>query len=91
VPVKYRRASRTVWRHAHGSVLVLPMSGHDVMHLTGTGDDLWQLLAEPLTVDQAARRLADIYDRSPDEIIQDIAPVLDDLVARGVVDRMNSV
>jgi hypothetical protein len=80
-----------VWRHAHGSVLVLPMSGHDVMHLTGAGDDLWQLLAEPLTVDEVASRLAEIYDRSPEEIIQDIAPVLDDLVARGVVDLVNSV
>ncbi len=89
MPVRYRRASRTVWRNAHGTVLVLPTAGDDVLALVGTGADLWQLLSEPLTVDQAARQLAEVYDRSPGAIAPDIAPVLDDLAIRGVLDRLD--
>jgi len=90
VPVRYRRASRTVWRNAHGTVLVLPTESNDVLALIGTGAQLWQLLSEPLTVDQAARQLAEVYDRSPEVITPDIAPVLDDLATRGVLDRLVS-
>jgi hypothetical protein len=90
VPVQYRRAGRTVWRYAPGTVLVLPMAGDDLLALVGTSADLWRLLAEPLTVDQTARRLAEVYDTSPDAIRQDIAPVLDDLASRGVLDRLDS-
>ena len=90
MPVQYRRASRTVWRHGHGAVLVLPTAGADVLALVGTGADLWQLLSEPLTVDETARRLAEVYDGSPAAIMRDIAPVLDDLATHGVLDRLDS-
>jgi hypothetical protein len=43
-----------------------------------------------MTIHQTARRLAEIYDRSPDEIMREIAPILDDLVARGALNRMES-
>lgn len=90
MPFRYCRADRALWRRAHGTVLVLPASGQDVLALTGAGDDLWRLLFEPMTIHQTARRLAEIYDRSPDEITREIAPILDDLVARGALNRMES-
>lgn len=90
MPVYYGRTSGTVWRHAHGSVLVLPAAGADVVVLSGTAEDLWQVLREPLTVEAAARSLADAYDESPMEVTKDISLLLDDLVARGVVDRVNA-
>jgi Coenzyme PQQ synthesis protein D (PqqD) len=89
VPVQYCRASGTVWRSAHGAVLVLPIADHDMRALGGAGADLWQLLSQPLTLDQAAYQLAEVYDMSPNEIIQEIAPVLDDLAAHGVLDRLS--
>jgi hypothetical protein len=90
VPAQFRRAERTVWRHMHGTVLILPVSDRDVVALNGAAAELWRLLAEPLTVDQAARRLADIYDVAPDVVARDIAPVLDDLATRRVLTRVDA-
>ena len=89
MPVQYRRAGRTVWRYVHGTVLVLPMAGRPVVALADAGADLWQLLSEPLTANQAAHRLAEVYDTSAEEIMRDIAPVLDDLASSGVLERLD--
>lgn len=85
--VWYRRANRTVWRHIHGSVLVRPAADISVIALTGTGEDIWHLLSTPLTIDQLAHRLGDRYARPADDIVRDIAPILDELVTRGVLDE----
>ena len=84
---RYRRATGVVWRHAHGSVFVLPDVRGDVVVLTGTGEQLWWLLADPMTIDQAAHRLADIYGVSDAAVSRDVAPVVADLAARGVLER----
>ena len=89
MPVRYRRAGRTVWRHVHGLVLVRPMSAPAIIALTGTGVDLWRLLATPLTVDELARELGDRYTRPEDDIRLDIAPALKDLLARGVLEQVD--
>lgn len=86
----YRRASRAVWRQCHDRVLVLPAPEDEIVALTGTAEDLWQLLGEPLAVDEAARSLAAAYAGLVSEIRKDIAPVLDDLVGRGVADRVTA-
>jgi len=87
VLVRYWRATGVVWRHAHGSVFVLPGGGREVVVLTGTGEELWWLLADPMTIDQAAHRLAEIYGVPDAAVSRDVAPVVADLAARGVLER----
>jgi hypothetical protein len=90
VPVRYCRANRTVWRLAHDTALVRAVASNEVLVLAGAGSALWQLLAEPLTLDQAARRIADAYDVPPEQIERDIALLIDDLTGRSVLDRLDS-
>ena len=85
--VRYQRAAGVVWRQAYGSLFVLPESGRDVVVLTGTGEDLWWLLAEPTTIDQATRSLAEKYGVPEATVTRDLVPVVDDLTARGVLER----
>jgi hypothetical protein len=40
-----------------------------------------------MTIDQAAHRLADIYGVSDAAVSRDVAPVVADLAARGVLER----
>jgi len=87
VLVRYRRAPGVVWRQAHGSVFVLPDGDREIVVLTGTGEDLWWLLADPMTIDQAAHRLAEIYGVPDAAVSRGVAPVLADLAARGVLER----
>jgi len=86
VLVRYQRAAGAVWRRAHDSVFVLPHSASDVVVLTGTGEVLWWLLKEPLTVRQIAHHLADVYGVTSDVVSRDLAPVVDDLAMRGVLE-----
>jgi Coenzyme PQQ synthesis protein D (PqqD) len=44
----------------------------------------------PLTLDQAAHRLAAAYKVPPEQIEQDIALLIDELTSRGVLDRLDS-
>jgi hypothetical protein len=57
-----------------------------VFTLEGSGVDLWHLLAEPIALDEAARALAGAYGASPDDVARDIAPVLDELSRRDVIE-----
>lgn len=88
--VEYRRAAGAVWRHGHGGVLVLVEPGRDVVVLSGGAADVWSALAEPRTVDDIGRTLATTYTRLADEMTADVAPLVDDLVERGVVDRVTT-
>jgi Coenzyme PQQ synthesis protein D (PqqD) len=90
VPVRYCHANRTVWRRTHDTVLVRAVARNEVLVLTGAGSDLWQLCREPLTLDQAAHRLAEAYEVPPEQIEHDIALLIDDLTSRGVLDRLDS-
>jgi Coenzyme PQQ synthesis protein D (PqqD) len=85
VQVRYRRADDVVWRQARNGVLVRPLSGAAVITLAGTGDGLWQQLAKPMTIDELAAGLAELYGARPDQVLQELAQVLDDLVDRGVL------
>ncbi len=84
---QYSRAERAVWRRASGGVLVLPSSGREVVALTGTGEDAWDLLSEAHTAAGLAQRLAERYDAPCETIMTELAPILDDLTDRGVLVR----
>lgn len=85
--VRYQRAAGAVWRNVHGYVFVLPQLGSEIVVLAGTGHDLWWLLAEPMTIDQVAHCLAETYDVSADAVTRDVAPILEALAQRGVLDE----
>lgn len=84
---QYSWASRIVWRHTSGGVMVLPVTGSDVVTLSGTGEDLWGLLAEPHSIPTLAQRLAERYGAPQSTVMAELPSVLDDLTGRGVLVR----
>ena len=83
---RYARRERVLWRRSGDAVVLLPADGSQVFTLEGSGVDLWQLLAEPIALDEAARALADVYGTTSDEVAADIAPVLEELSRREVIE-----
>ena len=67
-------------------MVLLPVDGHQVFTLEGSGVDLWQLLSEPIGLDEAASALAATYGTTSDEVAADIAPVLEELSRRDVIE-----
>ncbi len=84
---QYSRSSQLVWRHTSGGVLVLPVPAGDVVTLSGTGEDVWELLDEPQTVPALAQRLAARYGVRQATVTAELLPVLADLSVRGVLVR----
>jgi hypothetical protein len=86
----YVRADRVLWRRTTDRVVILASPLDELISMTGTGRDLWDCLAVPRTVADIASELAARYDVAPDRVLADIAPVLEELVGRGVIDATDS-
>jgi hypothetical protein len=84
--MRYTRRQQVLWRHSSDAVVLLAPSGRQVFTLEGSGVDLWQLLAEPIALEEAADLLAEAYGTTAAEVAADIRPVLDELSRREVVE-----
>ena len=83
---RYTRRERVLWRRTGDAVVLLAGDGRQVFTLEGSGVDLWHLLAEPIDLDEAASALAGVYGASSEQVAQDIAPVLEELSRRDVIE-----
>jgi Coenzyme PQQ synthesis protein D (PqqD) len=88
--VAYGRSDRVLWRRGFQSVLLLQPGRHEVVSLSGAGTALWELLATPRTVAEAADRLSGEYGVPADQVATDIAGVLEDLAKREILYRRES-
>jgi hypothetical protein len=53
--------------------------------LDGVGTAIWDLLAQPRSIDSVCRELAERYDVEPDQCRHDIVPYLQSLHEEGLV------
>lgn len=85
------RRADVLWRATLDGV-VIRRPGVDgevaVVKLGGTGRSLWTALDEPCTFEELCGRLASAHDVDAAVVASDLAPVIDDLVARAVVERV---
>jgi hypothetical protein len=83
------RHPESLWRAAGDTVVVLPGAGEvrTPLCISGSAAQMWKRLAEPVSVAELAAELAEEYEADAAEIAADLAPVLDDLLAAGAVER----
>ena len=82
-----QRTADVMEQELDGQFLLLRAGSSDVLHLDAVASDIWRLLVEPATLEQLADELAEAYDVSAQRVAADLAPVLDLLVVRGVVEE----
>ena len=83
--VRWRRRPDVLWRRSLDAVVLLPAAADDVITLAGTGPAVWEVLAEWRTVDDVVGIMAAAYGTSPEVVATDLAPLLADLEAKGVL------
>jgi hypothetical protein len=83
---RLRRGEHVLWRESLDAVLLLPVGTAPPITLVGTGPEVWELLAAPASAPELARELATRHDADPATVEADLAPVLDRLVALGVIE-----
>lgn len=81
---RYVRDRRVLWRRTADGIVVRRRERQPGT-ISGTGEVLWDLLEEPRTLTALADELSHVYSASADQIARDIAPVLDELTAVGIV------
>ena len=82
-----RRGDGVLWRQALRGLLLLVPGSDDPLLITPPGDAIWTLLAEPHTRIELVDALAAAFDEDPRRISDDIAPVLETLLAEGAVSQ----
>ena len=83
------RRADVLWRATLDGVLIRPLGAAELTKLAGTGRALWAVLEEPASFDEVCELLAEIHDADAAAIAADLVPVVDDLVARGVLERLD--
>ena len=81
----YARARGVVWRRTFDRVLLRRPAGGDVVVVGASGPALWDVLAQPRSLTEAAALLAADHGVDTATVEADIAPVLDRLVELSVV------
>ncbi len=81
----YRRAPGVFERRSLSSLVLLAPDSADVLVLEGTGPAVWAALEQPRTLDELSTALAATFGASPAVVQADLQPVLEQLVAGGML------
>jgi hypothetical protein len=84
----WRRRAAVLWRRTLEAVVLLPVEGDEVVTLAGTGTEIWELLAEPRTLEALVTVLADAHAADPAIVATDVEPVLERLVELAAVEAV---
>lgn len=79
------RSDRLSWRVLEGDALILHPEAGTLHRLNGTGTRAWELLDGSRSLDTVAAALADEYEVSEADAIEQLAELGGELIAAGLV------
>jgi hypothetical protein len=88
---RWCRRPDVLTRRSLDALLLLPVEGDDLVTLARTGPEVWDLLAEPRTLDELAAVLAERYGAAEAVVAADVQPILDALVEGGLVEVLDAL
>jgi hypothetical protein len=83
--MKIEISDNVVWREFAGEVVILDLESQHYFGLTGSGNDMWQLIAEHGSSDQVLEHLSAKYDVDPTNLKSDFERLVNELAAKGMV------
>ena len=90
-PSRFRRNGRVLWRRTGDGAILAHVEGDDFERLSPTGAAVWELLAEPTTVEAVSAELAEVFQGTEGTIDGDVATIIDQLVERGLAEPDDGV
>jgi hypothetical protein len=84
--VKLGRSPQILFRNVGPDVLLAVPGRHDFEQLGGSGALLWDMLAEPRTVNEVVELLAVAYGEDPSVVRPGVEAVVEQLVHLGVLE-----
>jgi hypothetical protein len=89
-PSSFTHHPAALWRVVGDEVLLARRGSGDLDQLRGSATDAWQLLYEPQTLGSLVETLADRYGQRPDAIRADVTALLDEMLVRDWVVRVDA-
>lgn len=85
--VRWQRRREVLWRAALGQLVVLVPDRADAVPLvvTSPGAAVWALLEEPVTLEEIAATLAEVFGVDPATVEHDLEPVISQLAEAGAI------
>jgi hypothetical protein len=83
--MKIEISEDVVWREFGGEVVILDLASQHYFGLTGSGNDMWQLIAEHGSSDKVIEQLLAKYDVDPANLKADFQKLVDELAAKGML------
>jgi hypothetical protein len=74
-----------VWRELGGEVLILDLASQHYFGLTGSGSDMWQLIAKHGSSDTVLDCMLAKYGVEPANLRADFEKLVDELAAKGML------
>jgi Coenzyme PQQ synthesis protein D (PqqD) len=88
VAVRWRRAEATLWRRTLGGVVVLPVDRPAPLELHGPAAGIWELLAQPMTLQELLDAIAATYAVDGDAVADEVGQAVDALADAGALCRL---
>ena len=86
--VIWQRRGDVCWRRTLDAVIIIPSAADEPITLPDTGAAVWDLLAEPMTLDELVGTLSDVYGADPQTVERDVGALLLELEAHAVISRL---
>jgi hypothetical protein len=83
--MKIEISEDVVWREFGGEVLMLDLASQHYFGLTGSGSEMWQLIAQHGSSDSVIDHLLEKYDVDPANLRADFEKLVDELAAKGML------
>lgn len=82
---RWQRSPLALWRRTTDGVVLLPPTSSTPIGLRGSGALLWDIFDEPSSLLEAAELLHEVVGVGVDDLLEDIAPAVRELVTGGVL------
>jgi len=83
-----RRSDRTAWQNFDQELVILDVPTRILLGVNTVGGLVWDRLDGQRPLGEIARAIADEYQQSADQVLQDVLSFVQDLAKRGCVEYM---
>jgi len=83
--MKIEISKDVIWRELGGEVVMLDLASQHYFGLTGSGSEMWQLIAQHGSADSVIDCMLAKYDVDPANLRADFEKLVDELAAKGML------
>jgi hypothetical protein len=84
---RLQRAKAVTVQELDGQFLLLKAGSADVVHLNPVASDVWRLLEQARSRNELVDAVAQSYSVAPEQVEVDLAPLMETLLAHGLVEE----